>query len=165
MSYLNYELDKPLLKGKNKILIGLMKDELGGKSMTKFFGLKGKTYSYLIDDCSIDKKAKGTKKGVIERKFKVENYKNCLEGTQRDNKINYLEKNKIDIDNVKKSRKEFVKNNMLIVKTQQRFKNERHHVFTEETNKIVLSSNDAKRMQSIASIEKYAYGTSKDVVS
>ena len=114
-----------------------MKDELGGKSMTKFVGLKGKTYSYLIDDCSIDKKAKDTKKGVIERKFKVENYKNCLEGTQRDNKINYLEKNKIDIDNVKKSRKEFVKNNTLILKTQQRFKNERHHVFTEETNKIV----------------------------
>ena len=38
-----------------------MKDELGGKSMKKFVGLRGKTYSYLIDDGSEDKKGKGTK--------------------------------------------------------------------------------------------------------
>ena len=49
-----------------------------------------------------DKKAKGTKKCVIKRKFKFENYKNCLEGTQIDNEIKYLEKNKISIDNLKK---------------------------------------------------------------
>ena len=46
-----------------------MKDELGGKIMTKFVGLRAKTYSYLIDDGSEDKKAKGTKKCVIKRKF------------------------------------------------------------------------------------------------
>ena len=46
----------------------------------------------------------------------------------------------------------------------QRFKSERHNVFTEETNKIVLSSNNDKRIQSIDSIETYAYGTSKDLV-
>ena len=34
-----------------------MKDELGGKVMKKFVGLKAKTYSYLIDDGSEDKKA------------------------------------------------------------------------------------------------------------
>ena len=39
-----------------------MKDELGGKIMTKFVGLKAKTYSYLIDEGSEDKKANGTKK-------------------------------------------------------------------------------------------------------
>ena len=44
-----------------------MKDELGGKIMTKFVGLKEKTYSYLIDDGSEDKKAKGTKKCVIKK--------------------------------------------------------------------------------------------------
>ena len=88
----NYELDRPLPKGKNKKVIGLMKDELGGKIMTKFVGLRAKTYSYLIDDGSEDKKAKGTKKCVIKRKLKFENYKNCLEATQLDNKIKYLEK-------------------------------------------------------------------------
>ena len=50
-------------------------------------------------------------------------------------------------------------------KTQQRFKNKWHNIFTEEINKIALSSNDDKRMQSIDSIEPYAYGTSKDLVS
>ena len=51
------------------------------------------------------------------------------------------------------------------MKAQQRFKIERHNVFTEEINKIDLSSNNDKRMQSIYSIEIYAYETSKDLVS
>ena len=71
----NYELERPLPKGKYKKVIGLMKDELGEKLMTKFVGLKVKTYSYLIDDGSDDKKAKRTKKCVIKRKLKFENYK------------------------------------------------------------------------------------------
>ena len=73
-----------------------MKDELGRKVKTKFVGLRAKTYSCLIDDGTEDKKAKGTKKCVTKRKLKFENYKNCLEATQLENKINYLEKNKID---------------------------------------------------------------------
>ena len=52
-----------------------------------------------------------------------------------------------------------------MLKTQQGLKSERHNVFTEEINKIALSSNDRKIMQSIDSIETYAYGTSKDLVS
>ena len=60
-------------KGKNKKVIESMKDELGGKIMTKFVGLRAKTYSYLIDDGSEDKKAKGTKKCIIKRKRKFEN--------------------------------------------------------------------------------------------
>ena len=55
--------------------------------------------------------------------------------------------------------------NKLILKTRQRFKIERHNVFTEEINKIALSSNDDKRMPSIDLIETYAYGTSKDLVN
>ena len=131
----NYELDRPLPKGKNKKVIGLMKDELGRIRMIEFVGLRAKTYSYLIDDSSEDKKAKGTKKCVIKRKLKFENYKNCLEATQLDNKINYLEKNEINLDSLEKDHKEFIKNNKLILKTQQRFKRERHNVFTEEINK------------------------------
>ena len=63
--------------------------------MIEFVRLTAKTYSYLIDDGSEDKKAKGTKKCVIKRKLKFENYKNCLEATQLENKINHLEKNQI----------------------------------------------------------------------
>ena len=81
-------------KKKIKEIIGLMKDELGGKIMTKFVGLRAKTYSYFIDDDSEDKKAKGKKKCVIKRKLKLENYKNYLEETQLKNKRKDLEKKK-----------------------------------------------------------------------
>ena len=68
---------------------------------------------------------------------------------------------KIDID----STKEFIKSNKTILKIQQRFKNERHTVFTVEMNRITSSLNDHERIQSIDSIETYAYGTSKYLVS
>ena len=55
----------------------------------KFVGLRAKTYIYLIDDSSEDKKAKDTKKCVIKRKLEFENCKNCLETTKHENKINY----------------------------------------------------------------------------
>ena len=114
--------------------------------MTKFFGLKVKTYSYFIDDGSEDKKAKSTKKCVVKRKLKFESYKNCLQATQLNNKINHLEKIKIDIDSLKKDHKEFIRKNKLILKAKQRFKSERHNVFTEEINKIALILYDDKRM-------------------
>ena len=46
-----------------------MKDELGRKIMIKFVRLRAKTYSYLIDDGSEDKKANDTKKCVMKRKL------------------------------------------------------------------------------------------------
>ena len=74
----NYEVNRPLPTGKNKKVIGLMKDELGGKIITEFVTLRPKTYSYLTDDGKEDKKAKGTKKCVIKRMIKFNDYKNCL---------------------------------------------------------------------------------------
>ena len=63
----NYEVSRPLPAGKNKKVVGLMEDELGGKIMAEFVALRPKTYSYLMDDGGSDKKAKGTKKSVIKR--------------------------------------------------------------------------------------------------
>ena len=107
-----------------------MKDELGGTIMTEFPALRPKTYSYLVDDGRNDKKAKGTKKCVIKRRLKFNDYNDCL------------------------------LNNEIILKSQQRFKNEAHDVYTEEINKIALSSNDDKRLQSFDRITSYPYGTS-----
>ena len=58
----NYELDRSLHKGKIKNVIGLMKDELGEKITKEFVAIRRKTYSYLIDDGSEDKKCKMHKK-------------------------------------------------------------------------------------------------------
>ena len=57
----NYELKWPLLKAMNENVVGVMKNKLGKKIMKKFVRLIPKTYSYLIDNSSEDKKAKGTK--------------------------------------------------------------------------------------------------------
>ena len=103
--------------GKNKTVIGPMKDELGGKIMTELVGLRAKTYSYLVDDDCESKKARGTKKCVIKRILRFQDYKICLF------------------------------NNEIILKPQQRFKSELHDVYTAEVNKIELSSNDDKRLQ------------------
>ena len=112
-----------------------MKDERGGKIMTECVDLRPKSYSYLIDDGNKDKKAKGTKKYVIKRILKLNYYENCL------------------------------LNNKVILKPQQRFKSESHDVYTEEVNKISLSSNDDKRWQSFDRITSYPYGSSVGKVS
>ena len=74
----NYEVNRPLPTGKNKKIIGLMKDELGGKIIMEFVTLRPKTYSFLTDDGKEVKKAKGTKKCVIKKKIKFNDYKKCL---------------------------------------------------------------------------------------
>ena len=78
--------------------------------MKEFCTLRAKTYSYLMDDNSEVKKSKGTKKCVIKRELMFENYKDCLF------------------------------NGEAILKSQQRFKVNHHKVYTEEVNKIALSS-------------------------
>ena len=67
----DYEIDRPLPTGKNKKVIGLMKDELRRRIMTECVALRPKTYAYLTDDDSEVKKAKGTKKCVIKKSLNL----------------------------------------------------------------------------------------------
>ena len=75
-----------------------MKDELGGRMITEFVGLRTKTYSYLITTAT--KKNQKAQKSVIKRKLKFENCKNCLEATEIQNKINYLEKKNMKLTQI-----------------------------------------------------------------
>ena len=124
----NYSVDRPLPKGKNRKVIGLMKDELGGGIITEFVALRPKTYSYTTDEFIEMKKAKGTKKCIIKKMLKFEDYKKCLFGNES------------------------------MLKSQQRFKSENHEVYTENINKIALSSNDDKRIVALDRITSYPYG-------
>ena len=83
-----------------------------------------------MDDSNSDKNAKGTKKFVIKQRLKFNDYEDCL------------------------------LNNEIVLKSQQRFKSEAHNAYTEEINKIALSSNDDKRLQTYDRITSYPYGTS-----
>ena len=124
----NYEVNRLLPTGKNKKVIGLMKDELGGKVITEFVTLRPKTYSFLTDDGKEDKKAKGTKKCVIKKMITFNDYKKCL------------------------------LNDEVMLKPQQRFISKKHNVYTENINKIALSNNDDKRIVSSNKITSYPYG-------
>ena len=63
----NYSVDRPLPKGKNKKVLSIMKDELGGGIITEFVALRPKTYLYTTDEFIEMKKAKGTKKCIIKK--------------------------------------------------------------------------------------------------
>ena len=126
----NYDEDDkrslPICKTRNAI--GLFKDELGAKIMKEFIWLRAKTYAYIMDDNSEHKKAKGTKKCVIKRRLKFENYT------------------------------DYLFNDKIILETQQRFKSDYHNVCTEQIITIALSSNDDKRLQTFDKITAYPYG-------
>ena len=124
----NYEVKRPLPIGKNKKVIGLMKDELGGKIIAEFVTLRPKTYSYLTDDSKEDKNAKGTKKCLIKKMIKFDDYKKCL------------------------------LNDQVILKSQQRFISNKHDVYTEDIKKIALSNDDDKRIASSDKVTSYPYG-------
>ena len=117
-----------LARRQNKKVIGLMKDELGGKIITEFVTLRPKTYSFLTDDGKEDKKAKGTKKCIIKKMIKFNDYKKCL------------------------------LNGNIILKSQQRFISNKHDVYTEDVDKIALSNDDDKRIVSSNKITSYPYG-------
>ena len=65
--------ERPLPIGKNKKVLGLFKDELGGKIMKLFAPVRAKTWVHLMDDDSEKKKAKGTKRCIIKKDLIVKN--------------------------------------------------------------------------------------------
>ena len=132
----NYDdIDKrPLPIGMNKRVYGFFKDELGGKIMKEFVALRAKTYAYLTDDDSEKKKAKGTKDCVIKLELMFKNYK------------------------------DYLFNGEVILKSQQSFKSNHHKVYTEEVNKIALSSDDDKRLQAFDRIETNPYGITNEML-
>ena len=127
----NYEENdkRPLPIGKNKKIIVFFKDELGGKIMNKFAGLRAKSWANLLNDNTENKKAKRTKRCIIKRRLKFENYIDCLF------------------------------NDKFILLSQQRFKSDCHDVCTEEVNKAALTSNDDERLQTIDKFATYPHKT------
>ena len=124
----NYTFDRPLPTGINKKVIGLMKDQLGANIITEFVALRPEAYSSITNNFIEMIKAKGTKKCVVNKMLRYEDYKRCL------------------FDNGK------------VLKSQQRFKNENHEVYTENINKIALSCDDDKRTVTSDRITSYPYG-------
>ena len=119
----------PLPIGINKKVIGMFKDGLGGNIMIEFCALRAKTYAFLLDDDTEKKRAKGTNRCIIKKKVMFEHYKDCLF------------------------------NDKTLIKLQQRFRSDHHNVHIEEVNKIALSSNDDKILQTYDKITTYPHGT------
>ena len=107
---------RPLPISLNKKVIGLMKDELGGKIMTEFVAWRPKLYSYKKLDGLEDKKCKGIEKYIVKKTLTFEDYKTCLF------------------------------NNSTEYRFQQMFRSSKHEVHTIEVNKVALNRDDDKRI-------------------
>ena len=95
--------------------------------MIEFVRLRAKTYVYLIDDNSEHKKPKGTEKSVIKRELMHKNYK------------------------------DYLFNDKIVSKSQQRFKSDHHNAYTEQIIKIALSSNNDKRLKTFHKFTTHPY--------
>ena len=101
--------------GCNKKVLGMFKDEAGGKIIDEFVGLRAKLYSYKMFEGEESKKCKGVKSLVVKNSITHEDYKNCLfTGKEQLRKMNVI-------------------------------RSHNHDIYTEEINKVALSSNDDKR--------------------
>ena len=101
--------------GLNKKVLGMFKDEAGGKVIDEFVGLRAKLYSYRMFEGEESKQCKGVKKSVVKKSIGRVDYKNCLfTGKEQLRKMNII-------------------------------RSHRHEVYTEEVNKVALCSSDDKR--------------------
>ena len=119
---------RPLPISLNKKVIGLMKDELGGKIMTEFMALRPKLYSYKKLDGLEDKKCKGIKKCVVKKTLTFEDYKTCLF------------------------------NNSAEYRPQLMFRSAKHEVHTIEVNKVALNRDDDKKISRKDGISTFVRG-------
>ena len=120
--------NRPLPVGLNKKVIGLMKDELGGKVMTEFVALRPKLYSYKKLDGLEDKKCKGIKKYIVKKTLTCEDYKTCLF------------------------------NDSTEYRSQPILSSSKHEVHTIEVNKVTLNRDDDKRISRKDRISTFARG-------
>ncbi len=127
----DYPKDHPsgIRTGVNKKVIGMFKDEVCGKQIEEFVGLRAKLYSYkMFDDGIEEKKCKGIKKSVVKKNITHDDYKDCL-FTRRER---YRRMNVI--------------------------RSYHHDIYTEEVNKVALSADDDKRVIMEDGIRTLAYG-------
>ena len=102
--------------GVNKKVIGVFKDEVAGRQITHFVGLRPKLYSFKVEDDSITKKCKGVKKNVVKKEINFEDYVKCLLTGERQNR------------------------SMNVIGS------ENHDIFSKTVNKVALSNEDDKRI-------------------
>ena len=101
--------------GINKKVLGMFKDEVAGKIIKEFVGLRSKLYSFIMEEGKENKKCKGVKRQVVENSITHEDYKTCLTT----------------------GKEKLVKQNII--------RSYEHEVYTEEVNKVALSADDDKR--------------------
>ena len=119
---------RPLPVGLNRKVIGLMKDELGGKIMTEFVALRPKLYSYKKLDGSKNKKCKGIKKCVVKKTLTFEDYITCLFSDSTE------------------------------YRSQLMFRSAKHEVHTIEVNKATLNRDVDKRISRKDGISTFVRG-------
>ena len=113
----DYPPDHPsgILTGVNKKVIGMFKDEVAGRQITHFVGLRPKLYSFKVEDGGLTKKCKGIKKNVVKKGIAFEDYVECLFSGEKQ------------------------------MRTMKIIRSENHDIYSKEVNKIALSNEDDKR--------------------
>ena len=105
-----------ILTGANKKVIGKFKDEVAGRQITHFVGLRPKLYSFKIEGSNTNKKCKGIKKSVVKKQIEFEDYVRCLITGEKQ------------------------------MRTMNVIKSENHDIYSKEVNKLALSAEDDKRI-------------------
>ena len=104
-----------ILTGINKKVIGMFKDEVAGRQITHFVGLRPKLYSFKVEDDKTVKKCKGIKKNVVKREITFDDYVKCLFSGEEQ------------------------------MKTMKIIRSENHDIYSKKVNKIAVSNDEGKR--------------------